>query len=432
MERGSINGIPVWLKKVDYTGGERTIIKEAPGIDGALVETQANSPDRFKLEFELIRDGEWIVRDVEAASLELRGALLNGGPFLVGLPVFGEVADLYLAEPYQVSFFDAGRRSLTAGSLSLIQGEPTITLAEDATAQVAAAIAAMSRVIIEDFSRSVPVAGFSAAGIARLNALTAWLFRTSGAIGNAFQPVNSFAASIAAFKSGVQALLNAPQNFASSLMSAAMGLLSLIPGLSKNGSTTDGSAAVQDLGGDKATAVYVAVLADVFDAGEPPTRFELIGDEAASAEDRAEQVEVETAKALGLATITASVSYAVTSTTFASVTAVLELAEALEPVFEDLLAIPSLDYRVYAEARRLWKATHQYLSEEAARLPRLLTIVLERDTDVLDLLPDLYESLPGEAGVQAAIDSLMALNEIADPTNLRRGQRLRYLDRLVS
>ena len=109
MRRGSINGIPVWIRLAELTGKERTVIKHAPGVDGAVVEAQGQEPTRYRCEFSLIKDGQWIVEDYEDATLRLRAMFLEGGPFTVSLPVVGELTDLWMADSLSLKFFDDQR-----------------------------------------------------------------------------------------------------------------------------------------------------------------------------------------------------------------------------------------------------------------------------------------------------------------------------------
>ena len=60
MERGSINDVPVFIRVAELNGSERTVIKEAPNVDGATVVTLGQAPQRLRVDFMLIQDGEWI------------------------------------------------------------------------------------------------------------------------------------------------------------------------------------------------------------------------------------------------------------------------------------------------------------------------------------------------------------------------------------
>jgi hypothetical protein len=70
VERGSINDVPVFIRTTALSGAERTTIKEAPNVDGATAITLGQAPQRIRVDFMLIQDGEWIVADYETASLE--------------------------------------------------------------------------------------------------------------------------------------------------------------------------------------------------------------------------------------------------------------------------------------------------------------------------------------------------------------------------
>ncbi len=432
MERGAINGVPVWIRLVELTGGERTVVKEAAGVDGALIETQGNLPDRFRVEFTLIQDGVAITTDIETATLELRAMLLEGGPFTISIPTFGEATNMWLAEPYTLKFFDESRLRVTEGSASLVQGRPLIVLTDNAAGNVQAAISALSEAAALDFGARAPDIGFFQAALDALDAAIAWLEATQALIGSAFQPVNQFAGQIQTLKTNTEQLLQAPQNFASQFLVTATGLLSLVPSLATQGDPRTGSAAVQDPSSDKPAIVYTEALGTgtAFDEDLPPTQGDVL-EENASEEDLQEIDEVASATSLTMTGVTSSVCLAITSTNFALVNSVFTVAEALEPAFEKLFTLTNLDYRVYQRARALRAATRQFLSEQAAGLPRLRNFTATRETDVFDILPDLYEQLDSEDQVQAAVESLCQLNSIPEPYRILPETTLKYLDPLV-
>jgi len=428
MERGEINGVPVWLKVTDLTGNERTIVKEAPGVDGAVIEVQGQAPQRYRLEFMLIQDGEWITSDAETATLELRSMLLSGGPFTVSIPTLGELTDLWLAEAYSIKFYDETRLTISEGSIALIEGQPYIILSDDAVSNVESAIGALSAAVGRDFARRAPAAGFDDGPVLTLDAFGEWLSDTQALISSAFEPVNDFSSDIQTLRGNLQSLLSTPGDFASRAMATAVGVLSLVPSLSAQGSQQNGSAAVQDFSNDKPAIVLVEALGTGagFDDDVPTPQGETLGNDA-SEEDLEELDQIESARTTALAAVLVGNCLAITSTNFATVDSVLAVSEALEPAFERLFALGGLDYQVYAQARALRAATRKVLSDQAAGLPRLRRFVCQRDTDVLDILPDLYD-LVSEDQVQAAVDSLTALNQLYDPMDIRRGTELRYLD----
>ena len=434
MERGAINGVPVWVRLSELTNQERTVVKEAPDIDGALVEPQGQMPSQYRIEFMLIRDGEWITSDYETASLELRAMFLEGGPFTVSLPVLGELTDLWMAEAVTLKFFDETRLAISEGSVTMLEGRPQLILSEDAGAETRNSISRLSRASVLSFGARAPdEPGWSEGALAVLDAFGQWLSDTQGLISAAFEPVNNFSASIQILRSQLESLLLTPQNFAARVMSTAGGLLSLVPSLSQQGDPLTGSAAVQDSGNDKPAVTFIEALATgtTFDSDVPPTQGEVLG-EGASEEDLTELGEVDEARSLALAAVTSSVCLAITSTQFATINSILNVAEALEAPFEELFAIDGIEYSVYSEARALRAATRQYLSEQAAGLPRLRTYTTIRPESLLSVLPELYESLESEDQVQAAVDSLSNLNAVARPWDIPTGTTLRYLEPLVA
>ncbi len=434
MERGAINGLPVWVRLSELTNQERLVVKEAPDVDGAIVEPQGQMPSRYRLEFMLINDGEWITSDYETASLDLRSMFLGGGPFTVSIPVLGEITDLWMEEPVTLKFFDESRRTVSEGSVGLIEGRSQLILAEDAAAAVENAIARLSEAAVLDFGDRAPAAGFFDGAIDVLDAFGQWLSDTQGLISSAFEPVNNFSASIQILRSQLQTLLLTPQNFASRVMSTAGGLLSLVPSLSRQGDPRLGSAAVQDSGNDKPSVTFIEALLTgaAFDDDVPPTQGEVLGEDLASDEDRTELDEVESARSLALTAVTAAVCLAVTSTKFATVNSILNLSDALEVPFEELFAIPSISYAVYSEARALRASTRQYLSEQAVGLPRLRSYTTVQTESLLSVLPELYESLASEDEVQLAVDSLANLNSVPKPWAVPAETTLLFLDPLVA
>ncbi len=428
MRRGLINGIPVWIKLVELTSMERTVLKEAPGVDGAVVEPQGQQPQRYRCEFALINDGQWIVDDYETATLDLQVTFLAGGPFTVTLPVQGELTNLWMAEPLSLKFFDDQRLMLSEGSVTFVEGRPFPLLQESAAANIETAISALTEAAGLDFANRVPDTGSTEGALAVLDAMSTWLSDTQALINAAFEPVNNFSGAIASIASATESLLSAPGDFASLVMGTAAGLLSLVPSLSRQGDPLRGSAAIQDDGSDKPAVVFREALESGtdFDSDVPPAQGDIIDEP--SEEDLEELDDANSARSLTMVAVTNSVCFAIVETKFATVNSILGVAESLEPAFEKLFALDGLDHRVYAEARRLRASARQFLSEQAAGLPRLRNFTATHDTDLLDILPDLYESLEGEEQVQAAIDSVEALNSIHDPLSIIRGTTLRYLD----
>lgn len=430
MERGSINGTPVWVKAVDYSGQERTVVKESPGVDGAVVEVQGQAPSRYRLDFTLIKDGEWITDDYDVASLELRAAFLSGGPFTVSAPGIGELTDLWMAGEVNLRFFDDTKKYIAEGSCSFIEGEPTIILGSNAIADIENAIAAFSFAAIQDFGNRVPT-GLSTGALARLGAFNLWISGRQGRIGSGLGIVSNLSASIQILSGSLENLLNAPKNFASRLLSTVAGLLSLIPSLSKQGDKTTSSAAVQDAN-DKAAGLISESLTTgaVFDDGLPTIQAEVFADNP-STEDLAEADEVEAVRLLCLAAVTSGACLAISATTFTTLNSVLLVAEALDVPFATMFSISSIDYRSLAQARALRAGTRRYLSELSVGLPRLRTFTTTRTTDTLSLANQLYPDLVGWDQVQAAIDSLDALNTFPDGTEILAGTEITYLDRIL-
>lgn len=434
MEQGSINGIPVWLSTVTNSGGERTVIKEAAGVNGATVETQGQMPQRWSISFTLIQDGQWILDDVEGATLDLRSMLLAGGPFTLTAPTITEVGGLWLDGGYELQFLDESRRRLSTGSLTLVDAEPIPILIEDALSLVEDMISSVTEASALDFANRAPEIGFSPAAVSRLDAFAAWLAGVSALIGNALEAVDNVDGQISNFTNNLEGLLNAPANFASYMSGVAAGLLSLVPSLASGGDPLLGSAAVQDPTTDKAKNVLVgaADLGLNFDAGLPQTQAQVLGGDA-SEQDLAEQSEVDAAVSLSLVSVIASVSLASANSSFTTVQSVLDLGLALGAVVERLENLDGIDYRVLGNARTLWAATRKQLAEQAAGLPRLITITLERDTDVLTLAEELYaDTMRSEDAVQAAVDSLAIINDLPDLSAIPRGTSIDYLDPLVT
>jgi len=124
MDRGSINDIPVFIRVFELSGGERTVIKEAPNVNGATVTTLGQSPQRYRADISLIQDGDWIVADYETASLDLRAMLLAGGPFTLRAPVVGELTGLWIDGTYSITLYDESAQLMSQGSITLIDAEP--------------------------------------------------------------------------------------------------------------------------------------------------------------------------------------------------------------------------------------------------------------------------------------------------------------------
>ena len=434
MERGSINDVPVFIRTTSLTGNERTVIKEAPNVDGASVVTLGQAPQRIRVDFMLIQDGEWIVVDYETASLDLRAMLLQGGPFTLRAPVLGEVTGLWLDGEYSLTLYDESRQLASEGSMTLIDAEPQLILSDSAISSVEAAISLLSKAVAQDFARRQTLNGPYDGQLEALQAGINWLNVTQGKISAAFEPVNNVVGSILRLENQLEQLLTTPQNLAMQFMGSALQLLSLIPSLSAQGSTTLGSAAVQQPTTDKAAGSIVNALADgtSFNDGAPALQADLVP--TPSEEDLEEVDEVAAATQLVLASVTVSVCLAITTTTFATVNSVLAVADALEPAFEALFALDNLDRDVYQNAREMRQATRAFLAQTAASLPRLLTYTVGSTTDVFSLIPVLYADLGsvGDDVLQRAVDSVIDINAMGpEMLRLLPGTVISYLDPVV-
>lgn len=434
MERGSINDIPVFIKTTGLTGTERTVIKEAPNVNGATVVTLGQAPQRIRVDFMLIQDGEWIVADYETASLNLRAMLLAGGPFTIRVPVLGEVTGLWLDGDYTLTLYDEARQLASEGSLTLVDAEPQLILSESAVSAVESAISFLSKAVASDFARRQTLNGPYDGQLETLQAGLDWMTETMGKISAAFGAVNNVAGSIQTLASQLEDILNAPQTFAMALMGAALQLLSLVPSLASQGNTDTGSAAVQSPTSDKAADTYVTALGDGIDFNAGAGTLQADQVPTPSTEDLEEVDEVAAATSLVLSSVAVSVCLAITSTQFATVNSVLAVADALEPAFEALFALDNLDRDVYQNARLMRQATRQFLAEIAASLPRLLTHTVEVTTDVFSLIPVLYTDLGAvnDDVLQRAVDSVVDINAMGpEMLRLLPGTTIRYLDPVV-
>jgi prophage DNA circulation protein len=431
MERGSINDVPVFIKTTQLSGSERTVIKEAPNVDGATAITLGQAPQRIRVDFMLIQDGEWITDDYETASLVLRAMLLAGGPFTLRAPVLGEVTGLWLDGEYTLTLYDESRQLASEGSLTLIDAEPQLILSESATSAVESAISFLSKAVASDFGRRQTLNGPYDGQLETLQAGIDWLTKTLGKISAAFGAVNNVAGSISALANQLEQLLNAPQNMAMQFMGAVLQLLSLVPSLASQGDKDTGSAAVQDPASDKAADTFVGALSDGVDFNANASALQFDQVQTPSEEDLEEVDEVAAATSLVLSSVTVAVCLAITSTEFATVNSVLAVADALEPAFEALFALENLDRDVYQHARVMRQATRAFLAETAASLPRLLTHTVQTTTDVFSLIPVLYDDLGAvnDDVLQRAVDSVININSLGpEMLRLLPGTTIRYLD----
>jgi hypothetical protein len=431
MERGSINDVPVFIRTTALSGAERTTIKEAPNVDGATAITLGQAPQRIRVDFMLIQDGEWIVADYETASLDLRAMLLAGGPFTLRAPVLGEVTGLWLDGEYTLTLYDESRQLASEGSITLIDAEPQLILSESAISAVESAISFLSKATALDFARRQTLNGPYDGQLETLQAGIAWLNETQGKIAAAFVPVNAVVGSILALENQLEQLLQTPQNLAMQFMGVALQLLSLVPSLASQGDTDTGSAAVQDPASDKAADTFVDALNDGVTFNDDAETLQADQVPTPSEEDLEEVDEVAAATQLVLSSVTVAVCLAITSTEFATVNSVLAVADALEPAFEALFALDNLDRDVFQHARVMRQATRAFLAETAASLPRLLTHTVQSTTDVFSLIPTLYGDLGAvnDDVLQRAVDSVIDINSMGpEMLRLLPGTAIRYLD----
>lgn len=434
MERGSINDVPVFIRTAQLTGSERTVIKEAPNVDGATAITLGQAPQRFRVDFMLIHDGEWIVEDYETASLDLRAMLLRGGPFTLRAPVVGEVTGLWLDGEYQLTIYDEARQLASEGSITLIDAEPQLVLSDSAISAVEAAIALLSKAEALDFDKRQTPGGPYTGALETLANGIGWLSKTLDKISAAFGAINNVAGTISDLANSIETLLNTPQSLAMSFMGAAMQLLSLIPSQSRQGNRDTGSAAVQEPTTDKASAALIDALEDGTDFNSEAAPIQAARVPTPSTEDLEEADEVAAATQLVLSAVCVSVCNAITSTQFSTVNSVLAVADALEPAFEALFAVENLDRDVYQHARVMRQATRKFLAETAASLPRLLTHVVTTTTDVFSVVPVLYDDLGAVSDdvLQQAVSSIIDLNAMGpEMLRLLPGTTIRYLSPLT-
>src|SRR5690606_16650566 len=292
MEKGSINDVPVFVRTTQLTGAERTVIKEAPNVDGATAITLGQAPQRLRVDFMLIQDGEWIVDDYETASLDLRAMLLRGGPFTLRAPVLGEVTGLWLDGEYQLTLYDETRQLASEGSLTLIDAEPQLVLSDSAISAVEAAIALLSKAEALACDKGQTLNGPYTGALETLANGVGWLSKTLDKISAAFGAVNEVAGAISDLANSIETLLNTPQTLAMSFMGAALQLLSLIPSQSQQGNMDTGSAAVQEPTTDKAAAALIDALDDGTDFNSEASPLQADRVPTPSAEDLEEKDEV--------------------------------------------------------------------------------------------------------------------------------------------
>ncbi len=429
MERGRINGVPIWIKSIEVTGNERTIVQEAPAVDGATVEVQGQGPVSYRIEFEVFTDGEHIIDSVDVAATNLRGVLALGGPFELEMPLgpagYDIKAGLWLDGPWSMRAYDPNRLGAQSGSLSLLNAEPLPEFADDARKLIVGSIQALAGAAIQEFDRRAPEEfGFDTEALDVFGRGVEWLGSTQGKIASALGPVTGVAAQVSQLSSSLETLLQTPSLFASTFFSTAMQLVSLIPALAKQGSSA--------AGGDDTSDVPKDVLVDTTKGGAGfndgfPTAADELGDEA-SDEDHASDLEAKRAGDLVLSSVITSVCYAASETTFTTAEAVVEFAIELQALVEQLLESPTVDYRVQARARITWLATVKLLAEEAAKLPRLVSYTVPDDTDALNLVADFYNTeIRGVEQLEAALDRFLRSNRIPDPTRIRSGTVVRLL-----
>lgn len=429
MERGSINGTPVWVRVVDTSLGERIAVKESPFVNGAIIRRLGGMPERFTIEFKLVDDGVWITSDAETAALELRATIAFGGPFTVLIPSRGEIRDLDLAEAVSLKPFDDAQEGIAEGRLSLIQGDPFPILQDDAAALVTSSISALAAASQSDLAQRVPEVGVYQAFLDTFNEALDWMDNVAGIIGSALEPVNDVAGDIAMLRSDLESLVATPERLANEFFRTGARLLSLVPSLAQQGSARNGSTAVQDPTSDAQADVYKQALglATDFDSGLGPTQGDILGD-AASEEDLQENDERAAAQSVSLGMMVASVCLAITSSTFSTSNAIVELSEAMLPTIERALDVPEIDPEVYEQTRIAWKATLKFLQEQAGALPRLRSHVTARETDAYTLLPELYpDDLVGLEQIELAVNQIATINQIEDVGEIPAGATVRYL-----
>ena len=429
MERGSINGTPVWIRVVSSQVGERLAVKEAPFVDGAVVQRLGIMPERITVEFKLVNDGVWVTSDASAASAELRATIVFGGPFTVFMPSRGELRNLDLAEPATIKPFDEGQEGIAEGTLTLIELDPFPVLEEDASSVVTGAISALSLASQSDLADRIRETPFDAF-FDNFNAALDWMLAVQSEIASAFQPVNDVIGDIASIRTNLATLATTPRQLAFQFYRTGARLLALIPALAQQGDAREGSSAVQDPTADVQSSVMQSALdqgAD-YDSEIPPTQGDILGD-AASDEDLQENAERAAAQSVILSAVVASVCFAATSATFATGDSIVALAESLSTAVARALGVDDIDREVYEQTRIAWKATLRYLQQQAGALPRIRTYVTQQETDVYTLLPILYaEDLASLDEVEKAVSQIVTINEIDDPFEIIAGTSIRYLD----
>lgn len=423
---GRINGAPIWIRRLDVSGAERTAVKEAPGVDGAVVELLGQAPESLSIVFELIRDGEHITADAETAWFDLRFALLGGGPYEVEVPVYGVLSGLYQDGGWSLTVYDDEREGVISGQIAFVDVDPFPILQESTVGAVESAVGAVARSARADLVRRAPDAGWRDRAVDRVNAAANWLSRTQGRISSSLPGASDFASALSRFTS--ETLLQTPAVFGRDFQELALSIASLIPSIS---SEQDGSAFVSSSAGEPgaAAATLVSVLEDgaAFDSGLPAPPADLLGAEA-SIEDLDEREQIRVIAELVLSTVLASVCFAAISTEYGTANAVVDLDAALAPAFQVLFDLPGVDYGVYRDAAYLLASTRRHLADEAASLPRLVPYTVPEDTDLLALVAELYQGqIQGVDEVQVKADEIAIVNRLREPTEIRQGAMILIL-----
>lgn len=429
LQRARVNGIPIWLAKLDVSGGERTVLKEAPHINGARVETQGQLPVTYTLDFNLFRDGTHQTEAVDTASINLRGMLALGGPFELELPRHDGISEtipgLWLTSPWRVTIWDGSITSIQSGQLTLTDAQPFPAIEEDARAVVVSEIKLLARAAIEEFERRAPALGFDPEAVECIGRATAMLADIRGKVLTPLGPVTALSSQIDALKAGYEQILTVPFAFAQAFYSTAMQVVSLVPALGTSGTSAVGG----DIDSDapKDLLVDVATAGAGFDDGSAPVA-EALGD-AASAEDTASAEQVYIARDLVWSAMLCAVCYAAVETQFTTADAVVEAAVALQDLAAKLLDSPTVDYRAAAAGRSAWLSTVRHLAEVAAGLPRLVDYTVPSDIDALSLVAELAEpgTIVDASSLEREIDRFLRINAIPDPLRIRAGIVVRIL-----
>ncbi len=389
---GEIDGVPFYFKRWSTEPGRRTHTHEFYGSDVPYVE------DLGKAAYRLNADIFLIGPDYNKERDKLRAVFESPGPYRLVDPYRGPIMVRQASVPKLDESIDKDGM-VQIGSLSLVEAgnaEPQIYIVSKGKLTALAGIALEALALNTKFSikgaipgvpstsQTLGIDGVLASIMAGLNAASSLLRTLNGRIDGQLGKITQLSAALDRFDEQLDDLINTPQ----ALMSALNGLVDSTLGVLKTFKSLKKTKTLEVEEPEwpvVETAANVIMAAAIFETAPVDLAYVPEGPQRAIERAAHHEITLQT-RAAGVisgADVAGSLSYS-------SGGQALAMLDLLADGFNTVLSDPTLHPETYEAIAALRSTTTTFLLDQAAKLPRVETLVLPAVTPGLVLAWHLY------------------------------------------